>query len=215
MPNWCLNNLHVEGDLNALQDFKKRVLVQSDENDEILTFTMERLMPTPKELLEMTAPVMWRGDENDTDGKLEFEKTVSELKEKYGYTDWYDWRVDNWGTKWDAAESYILDDEDKFLNIEYNTAWGPNIEWVRFAAKVYPSLKFKLLFEEPGCNFCGIYEVTGDDEDLMESDLEWIDPDTDRKVSYDSEIERYRFVDTNEIIDDEDFYPDEFNPFSN
>ena len=42
MPNWCLNNLHVEGDLNALQDFKKRVLVQRDENDEILTFTMER-----------------------------------------------------------------------------------------------------------------------------------------------------------------------------
>ena len=38
MPNWCSNYLHVEGDLNALTDFKKRVLVN---DEDILKFTME------------------------------------------------------------------------------------------------------------------------------------------------------------------------------
>jgi hypothetical protein len=52
-----------------------------------------------------------------------------------------------------------------------------------------------------------------DFEDLMEGDLEWKDEDTDRLVTYDSELERYRYVDTNEVIDDEDFYPQEYNPF--
>jgi hypothetical protein len=64
--------------------------------------------------------------------------------------------------------------------------------------------------------FCGCYEVINGGEEfenLMEGDLEWKDEDTDRLVTYDSELERYRYVDTNEVIDDEDFYPMEHNPF--
>ena len=63
MPNWCNNTLFVEGDLNALTDFKKRVLKVNEHNT--INFTMEDLMPTPSELLEQTSPAMWRGDEND------------------------------------------------------------------------------------------------------------------------------------------------------
>jgi len=212
MPNWCNNTLNVEGDLNALQDLKKRVL-KVNEYDTV-EFTMEGLMPTPPELLEQTSPAYFRGDENDTEGRLEFEKHIEQLEEKYGYRDWYDWRVHNWGTKWDCADSNVDELDGEGLCVYYNTAWGPNTQFIKFAASVYPSLRFKLSFEEPGMGFCGVYEVTGDDEDYQEGDLEWKDEETDRLVTYDSELERYRYVDNNEIIDDEDFSPIEHNPFA-
>ncbi len=211
MPNWCENKLDVSGNEIDVQKFKELSLVKDDVGNG-LHFTMEILRQTPTELLEQTSPNTWRGEETDIQGKLEFEKKIEELKQKYGHTDWYDWRVKNWGTKWDAAESYILDDEDEFFSIEYNTAWGPNIEWVRYVAKQFPELTFTLWFEEPGMGFCGVYEVTDEDEDLCEGDLEWVDEDG-RKVEYDGEIERYRYSDTKEVIDDEDFYPEQHNPF--
>ena len=217
MPNWCSNTLIVEGDLNELVDFKSKVLVPSETTKGDLDFTMEGLHPTPKELLEMTSPVMWRGELHDEEGQKEFENHVKELEKKYGYTDWYNWRVDNWGTKWDAGDSYVDERDGESLCINYTTAWGPNSMFVHYASKQFPNLHFKLSYEEPGMGFCGCYEVKngGEDfDDLMEGDLEWKDEYTDRLVTYDSELERYRYVDTNEVIDDEDFYPIEFNPFA-
>jgi hypothetical protein len=211
MPNWCENKLDVSGNEIDVQKFKELTLVKDDVGNG-LHFTMEILSTTPSELLEQTSPNTWRGEETDIAGKLEFEKKIEELKQKYGHTDWYDWRVKNWGTKWDAAESYILDDEDEFFSIEYNTAWGPNIEWVRYVAKQFTELTFTLWFQEPGMGFCGVYEVTDEDEDLCEGDLEWVDEDG-RKVEYDGELERYKYSDTKEVIDDEDFYPEQHNPF--
>jgi hypothetical protein len=32
-------------------------------------------------------------------------------------------------------------------------------------------------------------------------------------VEYDGELERYKYSDTKEVIDDEDFYPEQHNPF--
>jgi hypothetical protein len=214
MPNWCENKLDVSGNKIDIQKFKELTLVKLGESDD-LNFTMEILRQTPTELLEQTSPNMWRGEEDDIEGKLEFEKKIEELKQKYGYTDWYNWRVDNWGTKWDVAETYILDDEDEFFSVQYNTAWAPNIEWVRYVAKQFPELTFTLSFTEPGMGYCGVYEVTDEDDDLCEGDLEWIDEDSGRLVEWSSDDDRWMYIDTKEIIDDEDFYPQEHNPFIN
>ncbi len=213
MPNWCENTLNVSGNKTDIQKFKELTLIKQETGSE-LYFTMNVLYPTPPELLEQTSPVMWRGEDTDTEGKLEFEKYISELKEKYGYTDWYNWRVDKWGTKWDAADTYILDDADEFISIQYNTAWAPNMEWVRYVAKQFPQLTFTLSFEEPGCSFCGVYEVTGDDEDLCEGDLEYRDEDSGRLVEWNSDSDRWMYSDTKEIIDDEDFDAQQYNPFN-
>ena len=216
MPNWCSNTLIVEGDLNELVDFKKKVLVQSDHDKGRLDFTMEVLHPTPPELLEQTSPVMWRGELHDEEGQKAFEEHIKSLKERFGHEDWYGWRIANWGTKWDVSDSWVDEHDGDALTINYTTAWGPNSMFINYASTQFPNLHFKLSYEEPGMGFCGCYEVKngGEDfEDLMEGDLEWIDSDTDRLVTFDSELERYRYVDTNEVIDDEDFYPQEHNPF--
>lgn len=45
-------------------------------------------------------------------------EAISNLK-KYGAVTWYDWRLDHWGVKWDACDSYLTDDGD----IVFNTPW--------------------------------------------------------------------------------------------
>jgi hypothetical protein len=214
MPNWCSNTLIVEGDLNELVDFKKKVLIPSESIKGDLDFTMEVLYPTPAELLEMTAPVMWRGEADDEEGKKEFEENAKAIKEKYGHEDWYNWRVSNWGTKWDASDSYVDERDGESLSINYTTAWGPNDNWVKYASEQFPKLKFYLSYEEAGCGFCGILmcedgEVTSEDS----GDLLWQDDDGN-EVYYDSEIEGYKYCDTDEEIDDPDFWPQSYNPYA-
>ena len=45
--------------------------------------------------------------------------------------DWYSWRVNNWGTKWDICnEHYERDDNDDgsvTFNINFDSAWGPPV----------------------------------------------------------------------------------------
>ena len=43
-----------------------------------------------------------------------------EYHNKYGYKDWYDWSVANWGTKWDACNSRIINNDE----IYFDTAWN-------------------------------------------------------------------------------------------
>ena len=59
--------------------------------------------------------------------------------------DWYTWRVDNWGTKWDAGHAEWIE-ENEIIN--FSTAWSPPLEWLESAAKMFPNLIFHLSYEE-------------------------------------------------------------------
>lgn len=212
MPNWCNNSLFVEGDLNELEDFKSKVLIPHEHIKDSMDFTMENLYPTPPELLEMTSPVMWRGEADDAEGKAEFEKMVSELESRYGYTDWYGWRIANWGCKWDANDSYVDEYDSECLGIDYTTAWSPNEGWIKYASEKYPNLKFRLSYEEPGVGFCGLLICEGGEVVSAETgDLEWTD-EYGNSVSFDADAERWVKQDGT-VIDDADFYPIEYNPY--
>ena len=215
MPNWCSNTLWVEGNPEQMQEFISKSVKPLEDNPNYNVFTLEGLYPTPAELLNEAA-FSGIADDATENEKFLHELKVKALEEKYGYTDWYNWRVNRWGTKWDVSDSWVDEHDGDALTINYTTAWGPNSMFIHYASIQFPNLRFKLSYEEPGMGFCGCYEVKngGEDfEDLIEGDLEWIDSDTDRLVTFDSGLERYRYVDTNEVIDDEDFYPQEHNPF--
>lgn len=94
--------------------------------------------------------------ENMEDGELSFAKSVPE-PEYDGEGDWYDWRIQNWGSKWEPEMwSEFFQEGDKTLY--FNTAWGPPDGWLEKVANKYPNLCFSLRFAEGGCDFSGIME---------------------------------------------------------
>lgn len=53
-----------------------------------------------------------------------------ELEGTKGFSDspnWYDWRLDNWGTKWDIYETHCTRIDANTLQLNFLTAWSPPI----------------------------------------------------------------------------------------
>ena len=84
---------------------------------------------------------------------------------------WYGWRVANWGTKWDMSEPRLEKISPKVIQLDYETAWGPNFEFWESISADYPSLKINHRYSEGGCIFCGEFDYTkGEREEVFESD---------------------------------------------
>ena len=81
---------------------------------------------------------------------------------KYGYTNWYDWCVNEWGTKWDVgSEGSATLNKDGSLTASFDSAWAPPIEAYRMLEDL--GFEIKAYYFEGGMMFAGIYE-DGDDD---------------------------------------------------
>jgi hypothetical protein len=49
--------------------------------------------------------------------------------------------------------------EEKELEYQFNTAWGPPINWLATVSEMYPLLTFSLKYAESGCNFAGLLKI--------------------------------------------------------
>ncbi len=69
---------------------------------------------------------------------------------EYGAIDWYDWCCDNWGTKWNACETYVAGDNP--TDVYFDTAWSPVRDLMRILSKKYPECTFSYDYaeEQPG-----------------------------------------------------------------
>ena len=87
---------------------------------------------------------------------------VPEPKYK-GDQDWYMWRVNAWGTKWDISDAYFDQptDEDT-ITFEFSTAWGPCVEAFHTWAVADGRVQFTLEYWEPGMGFVGRVEYDGE-----------------------------------------------------
>ena len=68
---------------------------------------------------------------------------------------WYDWRVQNWDTKWDAYDVVVTDDDPECLEIELNTAWSPPEAICHKIREDFPDLAISWFYDEPGCEIAG------------------------------------------------------------
>ena len=73
-----------------------------------------------------------------------------------GDQDWYSWRVNNWGTKWDVSDVYFehQPEEDR-IEFSFSTAWGPCVEAFLTWAQQDGRVEFTLDYWEPGMAFAG------------------------------------------------------------
>ncbi len=77
----------------------------------------------------------------------------------YGVVDWYDWSLQNWGTKWNAHETEIEDNV-----ILFDTAWSPVPELMEKLSAMFPENYFEYDFaEEQICVLCGEFEFANGD----------------------------------------------------
>ena len=68
---------------------------------------------------------------------------------------WYDWRVQNWDTKWDAYDVVVTDDDPESVEIEFNTAWSPPEAICHKIREDYPDVSVSWFYDEPGCEIAG------------------------------------------------------------
>ena len=124
---------------------------------------------------------------------MPFELWAKETQPDQGMPDWYEWRCENWGTKWDVCEAEI-DDTYRSKNkngLEYSddqkiawfafrcwTAWAPPVPiWNRLHAI---GIEVQAEYEDEGLNFAGKYshgedtswEPTALDDERLEPEEE-------------------------------------------
>jgi hypothetical protein len=93
----------------------------------------------------------------DYDKILEIGRICYENEVNYGYKNWYNWTIDNWGTKWGASETYIDGGE-----ISFETAWSTPFPLIKKLSEMFPDLTLKIRFADEciGQN-CGEYHLKG------------------------------------------------------
>jgi hypothetical protein len=71
---------------------------------------------------------------------------------KYRYIYWYDWALDNWGTKWNAYGTPDKRDNDN--TIFFETAWSSPTTLIKVLSEKYPSVIINLKYasEDSGYN---------------------------------------------------------------
>jgi hypothetical protein len=141
MPNWITNiiTINTDGDDSMIENILSQVKSEQSE------FDFNKIVLQPNELEGTLAPTNILSDE-------EYAKTPSrgitqamsdELKEKFGFDNWYDWRYQHWGTKWNADEVIINDNE-----ITFNTAWNtPEPIFIKLS-EMFPNVTFEVSFAD-------------------------------------------------------------------
>jgi hypothetical protein len=68
---------------------------------------------------------------------------------------WYDWRIKNWGTKWDATLLQASRKKDT-ATLYFETAWSPPIEIYRVLEE--EGFRVEATYAEQGMQYAGFYK---------------------------------------------------------
>jgi hypothetical protein len=137
MPNWCNNGITLRHADPAMID---RVIKGKE------GLLME-FLPTPEDLQDAVA---------------NFEVNEA-MVAKYGYSSWYDWNINNWGTKWDFALENVEREDANTVTAAFDSAWAPPIEaYVKLCALGF---EVEAMYYEPGMQFVGKFIGNEDESD--------------------------------------------------
>ncbi|MCM1298956.1 MAG: hypothetical protein NC203_07830 [Firmicutes bacterium] len=179
MPNYIANRLHLSGEQSRIDELLESIkgeetvidfnrIVPMPESldieagsrtnnglkaykDFVAVYTMDGTME--RNLLNVSkesedAFLKLRPDiDRDT---WEIGKKAFQNEQKYGVPTGYDFHVQFWGSKWEAWDTFLSDDN----TIEFYTAWTRVMPIVQKLAENYPDIKFEYSWadEDLGCN---------------------------------------------------------------
>lgn len=148
MPNYCSNVLTLT---HSDPDMIKKVVAALNTNALFQTFH-----PCPQELYDTIS-----GSYADTAKQAALEQQEKDNVNTYGYANWYDWCISNWGTKWDTIGCEIHSADTLSVHTGFYTAWAPPIQFYEKMMEL--GFEVKALYYELGIGFAGIWE-NGQDE---------------------------------------------------
>jgi hypothetical protein len=177
MPNWCTNRLDITNPPKELRERIDKLVNNENDDGGLLQF----FFPMPKEIRLTRSGANWlpkdgskkipnenypeedliqvRAWLEDEDGNAWYDPKVFEaLVEKYGVSNWYDWALQWWGTKWDVTEIKVLHQDDTTIEIEFDTAWSPPIEAIASyltGEDIPEDIQIELGYYELGMCFAG------------------------------------------------------------
>jgi hypothetical protein len=148
MPNWCNNTLTLEHENPAMVARAKAAFLNGRLLDEFI--------PVPTDLQIVAGSV---GDAVEQ-AKLVEQTELNRVT--HGYGNWYDFCVNEWGTKWDVGgDDGVLNDIEGGIIVSFDSAWAPPCA----AYEKLTEMGFKILamYYEPGMAFAGVWEDGIDD----------------------------------------------------
>jgi len=159
MPNHCHNRVTIYGSGNDTDETRAQIAKIKGifEDEAIFThFIPEPDWPnTPLHERDVHYGTKY-GDKGELPVK-EGDPWTRYVFKSTGITDqrWYDWRLQNWDTKWDAYDVEVTDDDPDQLEVTFNTAWSPPDAICEAMRELYPDLSVSWFYDEPGCEIAG------------------------------------------------------------
>ena len=148
MPNWCNNSVEIYHEDPAMIE-----RVRTAFNDGRL---LDEFIPVPESLKIVAGCV------GDPDEQKKLEEDTARNKEVHGYGNWYDYCVNEWGTKWDVgADGNPAQDIPGGLMLGFESAWAPPC--AAYEKLTEQGFRIRAMYFEPGMAFAGIWEDGIDD----------------------------------------------------
>ena len=158
MPNYCSNSLQISNLTAEQKNLISNSFIKNQETPypEWESHFLATFCPEPDYSI---VPVAKCFPEIDAQFSKTPEEAITALvnKPEIYENSWYEWRLQNWGTKWEFCDVTLNPDTDSSeFTCSFLTAWSPPIEGLFKISTRFPNALFTLFYTEEGCDFTGV-----------------------------------------------------------
>jgi hypothetical protein len=132
MPNHCFNKIEIYG--------KEASKIASKIESEETPFDFTKIFPEPDYDKIAVKPTFPKKEGDD-----------------FSMPSWWDWRVQNWGTKWNSYDCEVIEIDDEQIEYRFSTAWSPPEGVIEKLREQYPDIEITAFYDEPGMEIAGYY----------------------------------------------------------
>jgi hypothetical protein len=132
MPNWCYQTLEITGEPKQLNKLLKKIEVTKSE-----------------------------ATDNEPETPFSFNNVIPMPPQYHLSQAWYEWRVTNWGTKWQPQINVANVDEWESGSIyfDFDTAWSPPYPIIEALSKEFKKLEFHWRYWEESYEYWGVHNL--------------------------------------------------------
>jgi hypothetical protein len=173
MPNWAANVITITGPI---------AMIRTLHGGAVDGKFCHTVCPVPQELTDTVSGYVGRAG---SDEQAAHDTQQQRNLDQFGYRNWYDFCVDEWGVKWDmgSADSAIFSDNGDgtaTMTLNEDSAWSPPI--AIFEKLHEQGLDVLAYYYEPGMAFCGKWHNGVDEYYEIRGDSAWVEANIPNEI---------------------------------